>query len=48
MLANIISQIHMLARFAMDSNMLAKIFVFVRISNKFNYKKKKYISNQNS
>ena len=48
MLANIISQIHMLARFAMDSNMLAKIFVFVRISNKFNYKKNIYISNQNS
>ena len=40
MLANIISQIHMLARFAMDGNILTNIFVFVRISNKFNYKNK--------
>ena len=40
MLANIISQIHMLARFAIDGNMLANIFVFVRSSNKFNHKNK--------
>ena len=48
MLANIVSQTHMLARFAMDSNMFANILdferhlnVFVQISNKFNYKNKK-------
>ena len=48
MLVNIVSQTHMLARFAIDSNMLANILdferhlnVFFRISNKFNYKNKK-------